>query len=163
MRIGPHGQDGCVLGLPDDVAACLFDLDGVLTDTAAVHAAAWTEMFDEFLKDRAERVGGDVRAVRPRLGLRRLRRRASRARTACGTFLAAAASSCPTGRPDDPPTRETVHGLGNRKNELLLRAIDRDGVQVFEGSRALPGRGQGRPGCAGRWSRRAPTPGRSST
>src|SRR2546421_1032615 len=55
-----HGRDGTVcgmLGLPDGVSACLFDLDGVLTKTATVHAAAWKTMFDEYLERRAQRCG----------------------------------------------------------------------------------------------------------
>jgi len=48
-----------MLGLPDRVRACLFDLDGVLTRTAEVHAAAWKEMFDRYLRERAKRTGGE--------------------------------------------------------------------------------------------------------
>ena len=46
-----------MLGLPNDIRACLFDLDGVLTQTASVHAAAWKEMFDAYLAERAKRTG----------------------------------------------------------------------------------------------------------
>jgi beta-phosphoglucomutase family hydrolase len=124
-----------VLGLPDDVAACLFDLDGVLTDTAAVHNRAWTEMFDAYLKDRAERVGGEFVPFDPGSDYPEYvdgRPRPDGVRA----FLASRGIELPDGAPDDPPDAETVHGLGNRKNELLLRAIDRNGVRVFEGSRA---------------------------
>lgn len=123
-----------MLGLPDDVTACLFDLDGVLTDTAAVHDKAWTEMFDAFLRRRAERTGEpfvpfdpveDYAAYvdgKPRPdGVR--------------DFLASRGIVLPEGDPEDGPDKETVHGLGNRKNEALLRTIDREGVEVFEGSR----------------------------
>jgi beta-phosphoglucomutase family hydrolase len=124
-----------VLGLPDDTAACLFDLDGVLTDTAAVHNRAWTEMFDAYLTERAERLGGEVVPFDPDSDYPEYvdgRPRAEGVRA----FLASRGIELPAGDPDDPPTAETVYGLGNRKNELLLRAIDRDGVRVFDGSRA---------------------------
>ena len=124
-----------VLGLPDDVAACLFDLDGVLTDTAAVHNRAWTEMFDAYLAERAERLGGEFVPFDPDSDYPRYvdgRPRADGVRA----FLASRGIELPDGTPDDPPDAQTVHGLGNRKNELLLRAIDRAGVRVFVGSRA---------------------------
>ncbi|MFJ8074197.1 HAD family hydrolase [Streptomyces sp. NPDC096176] len=122
-----------MLGLPDHVRACLFDLDGVLTRTATVHAAAWKEMFDDFLRRRAERDGtpfvpfDEVRDYdeyvdgRPRAdGVR--------------TFLASRSVELPEGTPDDPPDAETVYGLGTRKNELVLRLIHEQGVQPYEGS-----------------------------
>jgi beta-phosphoglucomutase family hydrolase len=120
-------------GLPETVRACLFDLDGVLTQTATVHAAAWKETFDEFLRRRAARTGEPFvpfdevqdydRYVdgKPRYdGVR--------------SFLAARGIELPEGGPEDPPTAETVHGLGNRKNELVLALIRERGVQVYEGS-----------------------------
>jgi beta-phosphoglucomutase family hydrolase len=117
-----------MLGLPDTVTACLFDLDGVLTDTAAVHNRAWTRMFDDFLQGRGMAPfdpGRDYPAYvdgKPRAdGVR--------------SFLASRDIALPEGDPDDPPGAETVNGLGNRKNELLLRMIDEDGVTVFPGSR----------------------------
>jgi beta-phosphoglucomutase family hydrolase len=117
-----------VLGLPDEVTACLFDLDGVLTDTAAVHNKAWTEMFDGFLKQRGQ-APFDPDADYPRYVDGRPRADGVRA------FLDSRGITLPDGDPDDPPDAETVHGLGNRKNDLLLAAIDRDGVEVFDGSR----------------------------
>jgi beta-phosphoglucomutase family hydrolase len=123
-----------MLGLPDQVTACLFDLDGVLTDTAAVHDAAWKEMFDSFLQARAQRTGepfvpfdsdndyGQYVDGRPRAdGVR--------------TFLKSRGIELPEGKPDDGPDAETVNGLGNRKNVLLLRHIETDGVKVFEDAR----------------------------
>jgi len=122
-----------VLGLPDGIEACLFDLDGVLTKTAAVHAAAWREMFDAYLRKAADTTGArftpfDIRHDydeyvdgKPRAdGVR--------------DFLASRGISLPEGTPDDPPTAETINGLGNRKNELLLKRISEDGVEVYEGS-----------------------------
>ncbi|MCU1617858.1 MAG: hypothetical protein JWO98_5398 [Frankiales bacterium] len=63
----PWEAVGALLGLPEGVVACLFDLDGVLTDTAAAHNAAWTEMFDEYLRRRAERVGEEFVAFDARV------------------------------------------------------------------------------------------------
>ncbi len=124
-----------VLGLPDRVSACLFDLDGVLTDTASLHARVWKDTFDQYLGRRRERGGdgrleefdpeGDYDAYvdgKPRAdGVR--------------DFLASRGIELPEGDPDDPPEQETVHGLGNRKNELLLARIRSEGVEVFDGSR----------------------------
>jgi beta-phosphoglucomutase family hydrolase len=122
-----------LLGLPDTVTACLFDLDGVLTQTAKVHAAAWKQMFDEYLRQRAEKLSEQFvpfDAVRdydeyvdgkPRYdGVR--------------SFLESRGIALPQGTPDDPPTAETVDGLGNRKNELVLKMIHTDGVAPYEGS-----------------------------
>ena len=117
------------LGLPDGVRACLFDLDGVLTRTAVVHAAAWKEMFDDFLRrregDRFQpfEIADYDRYVdgRPRAdGVR--------------TFLASRGIALPEGSDDDPSERETVRGLGNRKNALVLAKIRTDGVQAYPGS-----------------------------
>jgi beta-phosphoglucomutase family hydrolase len=123
-----------VLGLPTSVRACLFDLDGVLTETAKVHAAAWKEMFDQFLRARASKGGeqfvpfdqkDDYDAYvdgKPRYdGVR--------------SFLASRRIELPEGKPDDPPSAETVCGLGNRKNEIVLRMIHEEGVEAYPGSR----------------------------
>jgi beta-phosphoglucomutase family hydrolase len=122
-----------VLGLPDGVRACLFDLDGVLTDTARVHAAAWTRTFDEYLAARAARTGtsfvpfeeADYAAHvdgRPRAdGVR--------------AFLASRGIHLPEGEPGDPPDTETVNGVGNRKNALVQRLVREDGVEVYPASR----------------------------
>jgi beta-phosphoglucomutase family hydrolase len=118
------------LGLPSAVRACLFDLDGVLTQTAKVHAAAWKEMFDEFLRSRDgasfvpfdpvhdydEYVDG-----RPRYeGVR--------------AFLDARGIELPPGEASDPPRAATITGLGNLKNELVLELIRKQGVESYEGS-----------------------------
>ncbi|MFE7938059.1 HAD family hydrolase [Streptomyces griseoincarnatus] len=119
------------LGLPEDIEACLFDLDGVVTRTAVVHAAAWKEMFDAFLRERdgegfAPFTAADYDAYvdgRPRAdGVR--------------TFLASRGIELPAGGPDDPPSAATVHGLGNRKNELLLARIRTDGVEPYDSTLA---------------------------
>jgi beta-phosphoglucomutase family hydrolase len=123
-----------VLGLPDGVTACLFDLDGVLTNTAAVHDTAWTEVFDAYLRERAQRTGEGFRPFDPGADYASYVDGRSRS-DGVRAFLASRGISLPEGDPDDPPDAETVAGLGNRKNAALLRAIDRDGVDVFEGSR----------------------------
>jgi beta-phosphoglucomutase family hydrolase len=122
-----------MLGLPDATRACLFDLDGVLTDTASVHAAAWKQMFDEYLRTRADRTGEpfrpfDVRADygpyvdgKPRLD---------------GTrgFLASRGITLPDGDATDGPDAETVNGLARKKNELVNEKIRTMGVDVYPGS-----------------------------
>ena len=122
-----------MLGLPDSIQACLFDLDGVVTKTALVHAAAWKQMFDDFLRQRAAQAGTEFvpfdavheydRYVdgKPRLDGTR-------------SFLQARGIELPEGEPGDPPTASTVNGLSNRKNALVLEMIDKHGVQVYDGS-----------------------------
>ncbi|MEU2157287.1 beta-phosphoglucomutase family hydrolase [Streptomyces sp. NPDC019396] len=122
-----------MLGLPDHVRTCLFDLDGVLTRTAKVHAAAWKEMFDGYLRTRAEREGAPFvpfDAVRDYDqyvdGLPR--------EDGVRTFLASRGVELPEGTSDDGPDQETVNGLGTRKNEMVLRRIREQGVEAYEGS-----------------------------
>lgn len=122
-----------MLGLPAAVTACLFDLDGVLTQTARVHNAAWEETFNAFLRQRAANTGEVFRPFDPGDDYNRYvdgRPRADGVRA----FLASRGIELPEGGPDDPPSADTVHGVGNRKNEILLRRIHLDGVQVYEGS-----------------------------
>lgn len=123
-----------VLGLPEGVTACLFDLDGVLTDTAAVHAAAWKQTFDEFLRERAEREGHEFVPFDPQRDY--LEYVDGKPRGAgVRDFLASRGVTLPDGAPDDPPDAATINGVGSRKNRELLRRIREDGVEVFEGSR----------------------------
>ncbi|MCA6094500.1 beta-phosphoglucomutase family hydrolase [Streptomyces sp. SCA3-4] len=117
------------LGLPDGIRACLFDMDGVLTQTATVHAAAWKETFDAFLRrrdgagfrpfdavgDYDEYVDGKPRAD----GVR--------------SFLASRGITLPEGD-DDPPGPDTVRSLGDRKNALVLEKIKEMGVHAYPGS-----------------------------
>jgi beta-phosphoglucomutase family hydrolase len=122
-----------MLGLPAGIEACLFDLDGVLTQTAKVHAAAWKEMFDAYLGKRAaergERfVGFDVGADYNEYVDGKPREDGVR------SFLASRGITLPEGSPGDPPEAETVNGLGNRENALVLGLIEREGVQVYDGS-----------------------------
>ena len=116
-----------MLGLPDAVRACLFDLDGVLTDTASVHKAAWKATFDPVLaargqapfteQDYDEQVDG-----KPRLdGVR--------------DFLRSRGIDLPEGADGDAPDAATIHGVAEAKNRDVLRRIHDDGVEVFDGSR----------------------------
>jgi beta-phosphoglucomutase family hydrolase len=122
-----------MLGLPDAVRGCLFDLDGVLTRTADLHAAAWKEMFDGYLRERMARSGDQFVAFdavgdydeyvdgKPRYeGVR--------------AFLDSRGIELPQGGPHDPADAETIDGLGNRKNEIVLRMIRGRGVEAYEGS-----------------------------
>ena len=117
----------------DQYDAVLLDLDGVITDTASVHAACWKQMFDQYLQKRATQRGEAFRPFdiatdyrlyvdgKPRYdGVR--------------DFLASRGIQLPEGNPDDPPQAETVDGLGNRKNELVNKIIEDEGVESFEGS-----------------------------
>jgi beta-phosphoglucomutase family hydrolase len=123
-----------VLGLPETINACLFDLDGVLTDTASVHTKAWAAMFDDYLRRRAEHTGESFVAFDPVSDYRRYvdgRKREDGVRT----FLSSRGIELPEGDPDDPPDAETVQGLGNRKNDAFQKTLNTDGVDVFDGSR----------------------------
>jgi len=122
-----------MFGLPDGVAACLFDMDGVVTRTAVVHAAAWKEMFDEFLRARAQSTGTQFVPFDPHAeydtyvdGKPRL--------DGTRSFLESRGIDLPEGTPDDPPGTPTLYGLSNRKNNLVLEKVAAGGVQVYPGS-----------------------------
>ena len=136
-----------MLGLPNAIRACLFDLDGVLTQTAKVHAAAWKEMFDAFLRKRAAQTGESFEPFDPVADYDEYVDGKPRY-DGVRSFLTARGIALPEGTPDDPPDAVTVHGLGNRKNELVLAMIERQGVEVYEGSvryvRAVRDAGLGR-------------------
>ncbi|MDT5220523.1 MAG: hypothetical protein QOF15_2628 [Mycobacterium sp.] len=122
------------LGLPEKVRACLFDLDGVLTDTASVHTKAWKEMFDAFLSQRAERTGEEFVPFDPESDYRKYvdgKKREDGVRS----FLESRKIELPDGDPDDPGDKETINGLGTRKNDMFQKVLHDDGVKVFEGSR----------------------------
>src|SRR5215471_8038599 len=117
----------------DRYDAVLFDLDGVITNTAKIHAACWKKMFDEYLQKRATQRGEAFRPFdiatdyrlyvdgKPRYdGVR--------------DFLKSRGIEVPEGSPDDPPQAETVDGLGNRKNDLVNKIIEDKGVEPYEGS-----------------------------
>jgi beta-phosphoglucomutase family hydrolase len=121
------------LGLPDGVQGCLFDLDGVLTKTASVHDAAWKEMFDGYLRHRAGQSGDPFRAFDAQADYDEYVDGKPRAE-GTRSFLESRGITLPEGSDDDPPGAETIHGLSNRKNEIVLRRIREDGVQAYEGS-----------------------------
>lgn len=116
------------IGLPEGVTTLLFDLDGVITKTAVVHAAAWKEMFDAFLETQDGQAPFDPRSDydkyvdgKPRYdGVR--------------SFLGSRGITLPDGDPSDAPDAETVCGLGNRKNDLVGALIARDGVEAYPGT-----------------------------
>jgi beta-phosphoglucomutase family hydrolase len=120
-----------MFGLPAGVTACLFDMDGVVTQTALVHAAAWKDMFDKFLRQRAEQTGekfvpfdstkdyGDYVDGKPRLDGTR-------------SFLESRGIKLPEGSPDDKPGTATINGLSNEKNDLVVEKIKTDGVKVYD-------------------------------
>jgi beta-phosphoglucomutase family hydrolase len=122
-----------VLGLPGGIHACLFDLDGVLTPTAAVHAAAWKEMFDDFLRHRAERTGDTFVPFDPVADYDEYVDGKARA-DGTRSFLASRHITLPEGADDDPPERETVEGLSARKDVVFLRKVHHDGVEPYPGS-----------------------------
>jgi beta-phosphoglucomutase family hydrolase len=122
-----------MLKLPDGITTCLFDLDGVLTQTARVHAQAWKEMFDAFLREWSEHHGVPFEEFdrptdydeyvdgKPRLdGVR--------------SFLESRDIHLPMGTPSDPADAETIHALGTRKNNRVLELIREQGVEPYEGS-----------------------------
>lgn len=122
-----------MLGLPEHIRACLFDLDGVLTNTAAVHAAAWREVFDAFLRARTHEPG------RPFIPFDTVRDYGEyvdgkRREDGVRSFLAARGIVLPEGTPDDPPHADTVRGLAARKNTLVLKLLAERGIEVFQGS-----------------------------
>ncbi|WP_435226251.1 HAD family hydrolase [Streptomyces sp. Tue6028] len=118
------------LGLPKEIVACLFDLDGVITKTAVVHAAAWKRTFDAFLRQRD---GEDFRPFDDSHDYAKYVDGLPRP-DGVRTFLASRGIHLPEGAPDDPPDRATVHGLGNRKNDLLLEMIRTGGVEAYDGT-----------------------------
>jgi beta-phosphoglucomutase family hydrolase len=127
------GQVSVVPVLLSGIAACLFDLDGVLTQTARVHAQAWKQTFDAFLAQRAAQTAEPFRPFELPVEYAayvdgKLRQDGVRA------FLASRNIVLPEGAPDDPPTALTIHGLGNRKNDLVLELIRTRGVDVYQSS-----------------------------
>jgi beta-phosphoglucomutase family hydrolase len=119
-------------GLPAAVRACLFDLDGVLTPTAKIHAAAWKAMFDAYLEERARATGAPFVPF----DITDYERWVDGKPRADGTrsFLASRGIRLPEGRPDDPPDAETVQGLARKKDDLFVRAISEKGVSAYAGS-----------------------------
>ena len=117
-----------MLGLPDGITACLFNMDGVLTRTATVHMAAWKRTFDEFLRARDPQAAEFTQDEYNRFVDGKPRADGVR------DFLASRGITLPEGSPDDGPDAATVHGVGRRKNVLLLRELEENGVEVYPGS-----------------------------
>ena len=122
-----------MIGLPDSVRACLFDLDGVLTQTATLHAVAWKEMFDDYLRELAARTGEEFVPFDPVADYDKYVDGKPRY-DGVRSFLAARGIELAEGDPGDPLNAETVRGLSDRKNEIVLRMFRERGVEVYEGS-----------------------------
>ncbi len=133
-----HGPGGAAGALPREFDAAIFDMDGVITDTAAVHSRAWKQMFDDYLRRRAEwghepfrefTHEGDYRAFidgRPRY-------------QGVAAFLESRDIRLPPGTPGDPPGTETICGLGNRKNALFNEIIALEGAGLYDSTVSLIG------------------------
>lgn len=119
--------------MPAHIRACLFDLDGVLTGTASVHATAWKEMFDAFLQERAESTGERFEPFEIETDYVRYVDGKHR-QDGVRSFLGSRDIELPEGTADDPPEAATIYGLGTRKNNRVLELIDARGVDVFENS-----------------------------
>jgi len=117
----------------DRYDAILFDLDGVITDTARLHAASWKKMFDQYLRKRATQRGEAFRPFDIDTDYRLYVDGKPRVDGVRG-FLSSRGIELPEGSPDDPPEFETVDGLGNWKNDLVNKVIEDDGVEAYEGS-----------------------------
>ena len=122
-----------MLNLPDRITTCLFDLDGVLTQTAKIHAKAWKQMFDGILREWAERTGEPFEEFDRPTDYDEYVDGKPRLDGVC-SFLESRGIHLPMGSPADPPDAETVHALGTRKNELVLELIRQQGVEPYEGS-----------------------------
>jgi beta-phosphoglucomutase-like phosphatase (HAD superfamily) len=117
----------------DQYDAVLLDLDGVITDTASLHAACWKQMFDEYLQKRSAQRGEAFRPFDIATDYR-LYVDGKPRYDGVQDFLTSRGIQLPEGGPDDPPEAETVDGLGNRKNELVNKIIEEKGVEPYEGS-----------------------------
>jgi beta-phosphoglucomutase family hydrolase len=116
--------------------AVLFDLDGVLTATAKLHATCWKKMFDEYLQERAARTGEPFQPFEIATDYKQYVDGKLRYDGVHG-LLESRSIDLPWGDPEDPPDRETICGLGNRKNQLIQEALAAGGVEVFASSVAL--------------------------
>ena len=122
-----------MFGLPAGTSACLFDMDGVVTQTALVHAAAWKEMFDNYLRQRAQQTGEKFVPFdsshdydnyvdgKPRLD-------------GTQSFLQSRGINLPEGSLSDKPGSPTIYGLSNEKNNQVVEKISTDGVKVYDGT-----------------------------
>jgi len=133
LHLAPRSESRRVLGLPSSVDACVFNLDGVLIPSAALHAAAWQATFDQFIWARTERTGGRFTPFDPRTDYAEHMHGRPRL-DGIRAFLASRGIRLREGATTDPPGTESVHGLANRKNEILRRRLDSGGVTAYAGS-----------------------------
>ena len=117
----------------DKFDAVLFDLDGVLTATAKVHAVCWKTMFDEYLQKRATEIGEPFRPFEIATDYTRYVDGKPRV-DGVRDFLHSRGIQIAEGTTEDPPSAPTIHGLGNRKNEMVHKVIESEGVETYEGS-----------------------------
>ena len=135
------GDDGLAGDAPGGVqgsplAAALFDMDGVVTDTADAHAAAWKRLFDEFLRQRSQRTGEEFHPFDIERDYRMYVDGKSRY-DGVASFLGARGIELPRGDPADEPRQVTVCGLGNRKNDYFREWLDEHRVEAYPATRAL--------------------------
>jgi beta-phosphoglucomutase family hydrolase len=121
------------LRLPEVIEACLFDMDGVLTDTAKLHAVAWELMFNAYLRERGKRTGEATKPFDARADYKQFVDGKPRA-DGVRSFLASRGIELAQGSPCDPARTDTVAGLGNRKNDIVLGLIREEGVHAYPGS-----------------------------
>ena len=121
---------------PREINAVIFDMDGVITDTASTHAAAWKQMFDSYLKDRAKRHGEQYQPFDSDADYRRHVDGKPRY-DGVKSFLESRGISIPYGKPEDKPDQETICGLGNRKNRYFLQRLRKQGVNLYDSSVTL--------------------------
>ena len=123
-----------LLGLPADAGACVFNVDGVLVPSSAIHAEVWKRTFDRFLSQWMDRTGTTIATFSRRIDYPLLIHGRSRLEAVRG-FLASRGISLPEGNPADPPEEQTVHGLANAKSDALVERLRREGVSAFDGAR----------------------------
>ncbi|MFW6126472.1 MAG: trehalose-phosphatase, partial [Chloroflexota bacterium] len=124
--------DSTAVGL-DTMKAVIFDMDGVITDTATLHARAWKRLFDEYLEQRKERDGEEFQPFDPDDDYRRYVDGKPRY-DGVSSFLESRGISFPYGDPSDEPGKETVCGLGNQKNEYFLQLLSDEGLDAYPSS-----------------------------
>jgi HAD superfamily hydrolase (TIGR01509 family) len=123
-----------LLGLPADAVACVFNVDGVLVPSAAIHAEAWKTTFDEFTAHWIERTGHPLASFSVDVDYPTLIHGRPTV-ASIHEFLASRGLTLPDGAPDDEPGRETVNGLANRKHRALLEVLARRGAHPYQGAR----------------------------
>ena len=117
----------------DKYDAILFDLDGVITNTANMHATCWKKIFDEYLQTRSTKTGKTFRSFEIATDYK-LHVDGKTRFDGARDFLKSRGITLPEGTHDDPPHKETVCGIGNRKSNLVTKVIKTDGIEVYEGS-----------------------------